>query len=294
MLSNALDAESFLPVCLVVRPPWRSAPGKIVSGRFDGPLILATIEAGHSLLLTMFPVSCPEITIAIVEDEPVLREEMAFQLTQLGFVVQTFENAPQFYRFLAVNPRTIAVLDIGLDAEDGLSICQHIRRHNPQIGIVFVSARGLRDDRLIGLAAGADAYLVKPADIDELALILKRLAERQRVVAPDSRALASLSDTAWQLVDGGAFLTAPNGVRIRLAINESQLLRVLTARIASVCTHAELGIALSLHPDEVDKHRIEVILSRLRSKILRLTGLPPPLRSSRGVGYCWDACVEPV
>ncbi len=242
-------------------------------------------------------------TIALVEDESVLRQEMAFQLTQLGFSVETFESATGFYRFMAVNEHVIAVLDIGLDGEDGLSICRYLREHNQQIGIVLITARGLRHDRLAGLAAGADAYLVKPIDIDELVLILKRLDERLQVasapaplvVAPATAATqpsAPPRDTSWQLSTAGTTLLAPNGGHVMLAANESQLLRRLVRRAGEVCSHAELGAALGILPDELDKHRLEVIISRLRAKTLRQTGMRLPLQSSRGAGYCWVDTTE--
>jgi len=62
------------------------------------------------------------ITVSIVEDEAVLRQEMAFQLGHLGFLVQAFENAEQFYRYLVGRPRTIVILDVSLPGEDGLAI----------------------------------------------------------------------------------------------------------------------------------------------------------------------------
>ena len=119
-----------------------------------------------------------DFTVSLVEDEAVLRQEMAFQLGHNGFSVETFESASAFYRYLATRPRTIAVLDIGLSGEDGLSVCRYLRQHDDRMGIVFVTARSLREERLEGLASGADAYLVKPVDMDELMLILKRLATR--------------------------------------------------------------------------------------------------------------------
>ncbi|NCC32579.1 MAG: response regulator, partial [Chloroflexia bacterium] len=103
-------------------------------------------------------------SVAIVEDEPVLREELAFQLEHLGFVVQAFDSVEACYRYLAVRPRTILVLDIGLEGEDGLSACQYLRANEMTIGIIFVTARSLQHERIAGLAAGADAYLIKPID----------------------------------------------------------------------------------------------------------------------------------
>lgn len=241
-------------------------------------------------MMSGFPYRC---TIALVEDEAVLRHEMSFQLTQLGFHVEAFESAVGFYRFLAVNENVIAVLDIGLDGEDGLSICRYLRQHNQHIGIVLITARGLRHDRLDGLAAGADAYLVKPIDMDELVLILKRLGQR---LQPPAVATAgseptigtgSARDSGWQLSPAGTTLLAPNGSHVVLVSNETQLLRCLVRRAPEVCSHAELGEALGVVPDELDKHRLEVIISRLRAKTLRQTGLRLPVQSSRGAGYCW-------
>jgi len=236
-------------------------------------------------LMPMSPMRHPDFTISIVEDEAVLRQEMAFQLEHLGFAVRTFENAAQFYRALAAQPRTIAVLDIGLSGEDGLSICQHLRSYDSSMGIVFVTARVLRDERLTGLAAGADAYLTKPVDIEELALILKRLTLR---FSPET-ASASPSKVekapGWHMEADSIFMIAPNGIRVRLSVNEAQLIRLLLKNIGTACSHAELGFALGLPPDELDKHRIEVILSRLRARVERSTGIALPVQSYRGFGY---------
>lgn len=228
-----------------------------------------------------------EITVSIVEDEAVLREEMAFQLAHLGFSVQAFENAEQFYRYLVGHPKTIAVLDIALAGEDGLSICRHLRSTNAVMGIVFVTARGLRDDRLVGLLAGADAYLTKPVDIDELALILRRLALRLEGALDISQ--PALTASGWQMEADSSFVIAPNGVRVRLSVNEAQLLRRLLKQPGAICSHVELGMALGLTADEIDKHRIEVILSRLRSKAARSAGVPLAILSQRGIGYSLTA-----
>ena len=227
-----------------------------------------------------------QITVSIVEDEVVLREEMAFQLEHLGFVVQAFENAEQFYRYLVGQPKTIAVLDIALYGEDGLSICRHLRSTNAAMGIVFVTARVLRDERLVGLLAGADAYLTKPVDIDELVLILRRLALRLEVEAPNADPpVLTTTLSGWKMEADSSFVIAPNEVRVRLSINEAQLLRVLLKQPGAICSHVELGMALGLTVDEIDKHRIEVILSRLRSKAARSAGMPLLIQSERGIGY---------
>ncbi len=226
----------------------------------------------------------PGFTVSVVEDEAVLRQEMAFQLRHNGFEVEAFDSATAFYRYLATHPRTIAVLDIGLSGEDGLSICRYLREHDDRMGIVFVTARSLREDRLDGLASGADAYLVKPVDMDELVLILKRLATR--FAQDDAAVLAKPANAGgWQLDPLSGFLLAPNQTRLRLSVNEQQVLKALLARAGEVCRNGELALAIGFNPDEVDKHRIEVIVSRLRSKVERECGLTLPVRSVRGQGY---------
>lgn len=225
--------------------------------------------------------------IALVEDEAVLRRELAFQLGHLGFCVEACADAAQLYRQMAVRQFAAVVLDIGLDGEDGLSVCRYLRDHDNGLGIVFVTARGLRDDRLQGLDMGADAYLVKPVDIDELALILRRLAERRgnagfsRGPAADSLLLAG----QWEVDAATGFLVVPGGGRVRLTLNELKLVSVLFRRRGDICSHGELGQALGQLPEEYDKHRIEVVLSRLRDKVRRETGLTLPVQVARNVGY---------
>lgn len=230
--------------------------------------------------------SAKNFIVSIVEDEPVLREEMAFQLEQHGFVVEIFENATQFYRFLAVNRNTVAILDIGLPDEDGLSICRHLRSHDKQIGIIFVTARAQRVERLKGLEEGADAYLLKPVDMDELILTLNRLGERfaNRQTAPVADPTTLLAD-GWRVDLTAASVVSPGGVSVSLTLSELQLLRILAEHSPEVCTAMELGRAIGLLPDEFDKHRIEVVISRLRTKINRLAGTPIPIRAERGIGY---------
>jgi DNA-binding response OmpR family regulator len=225
--------------------------------------------------------------VAIVEDEPVLREEMAFQLRHIGFRVEAYENAVQLYRGLAVLSFAVVVLDIGLDGEDGLEICGYLRQHDKRTGIVFVTARAMREDRLLGLEAGADAYLTKPVDIDELALVIGRLTERAQV---DRRATPIAQGDAenarqWRLEGIAEFLLAPNGTQVRLSATELQVIKTLLRKPDEVCTHRDLSIALGLLPDEYNKHRVEVIISRLRERVLRGTGLALPVYAKRGVGY---------
>lgn len=231
--------------------------------------------------------------MGVVEDEPVLREEMAFQLQHRGLPTVAFADAPGLYRHLATQPLAVVVLDVGLPGEDGLSIAKLLRSHNPHMGVVFVTARSLREDKLAGWSAGADAYLLKPVDMDELELVVRRLLERQAsVLAATGKGQATVEpreEELWNLHTAKAQLLAPDGSRIQLTMSEMQLLGELVARRGQPCKHAELARAMGLQPDEWDRHRLEVIVSRLRAKVERLTGLDAPVRTVRGIGYAWMA-----
>ena len=221
-------------------------------------------------------------TIAIVEDEEVLREELSFQLRHHGFAVEAFETAAQLYRHLSVQRNSIVVLDIGLDGEDGLSICRHLRSHDSQIGIIFVTARGLHEDRLAGLSAGADAYLAKPIDVDELVLHLNRLVQR---TSPAFEADA----VEWRLHAHDWSLTSPDGITLPLTAKEHQLLRMLIQAHGEVVPkHDVVAHIFGIHSINGDE-RIDVMLSRLRSKSREALGLPLPIKTAHGSGYAFGA-----
>lgn len=225
----------------------------------------------------------PDYTVAIVEDEAILHQELAFQLECLGFTVAPFATAAQLYRYLAMHPKTVVVLDIGLVGEDGLSVCQYLRAYDINLGMIFVTAHNLRSDRLAGLNLGADAYLVKPIDIEELALILKHLSQPLlTVLNPESR---PTDDGQWRLEENPTFLIAPNQTRIRLSTNEYQLMKALFQQPDAPCPHVELTMPLNLRPEEYHKHQVEVTLSRLRERVLRLIGLQLPLQAEHNLGY---------
>lgn len=276
----------------------------------------------------MVPANRASAEVVIVEDEDILRNELSFVLRHHGFRVAAYATAQELYRHLAVRSAGAVILDIGLVGEDGLSICTYLRRHDPHLGIVFLTARSLRDDRLRGLAAGADAYLVKPVEMQELILMLDRLLDRRAVsqshapgpapvsapantavAAPADSALGGLpelggvsrlpsalgsassaaepsADHAWTLHVGLGQLRAPNGLTRKLSNNERTLLYCLAQQQGEVISAEVLSAQLQIPQEEYDKHRIEVIISRLRRNIEQTVGLSLPLFAKRGTGYC--------
>lgn len=227
----------------------------------------------------------PPLRIHVVEDDDDIREETVFALGELGFDAAGFGDAAGFYRAMAVAPCDIAVVDIGLPGESGLTIVSHLRALR-SIGVVLFTARSTIADRVAGLREGADAYLVKPVDMVELSETLKAVGRRLRAsppgAAPEEATVAPLAQ--WSLHEGGWAVSDPQGRRMTLTATERSFLGCLIQRRGSAVSRDDLIAALGGNVFDFDQHRIDAIASRLRRKADKL-GMRLPLHSVRGTGY---------
>jgi len=131
-----------------------------------------------------------EVRIAILEDNLDLQEELTFFFEAKGYRVWGERSAEAFWKRLHATPVDIVLVDIGLPGEDGLSVLEYLRGLGPY-GLIVMSARGSREDRLRGMEAGADVYLVKPVNFADLVLAIDQLWQRLRRPASDTEASAS-------------------------------------------------------------------------------------------------------
>lgn len=253
----------------------------------------------------MNPITPDKLRIFLVEDNADLREEIVFGLTALGLDVSGFGDALSLYRELAVKTCNIVIIDVGLPGEDGFSIAKHLRG-NPSLGIVFLTARATLDDRLRGLGLGADAYLVKPIDLRELAATLSAVDRRIRSTAVDRRirpSAATLSATTpidgqnppnaptacWTLISGDWALRNPHGNELIISESERRFLKIMVAASGEVVERDTLIAAFSQDVADYDPHRLDTVISRLRKRT-ELAGLGSlPLQSIRGAGYVFIA-----
>ncbi|MYM31662.1 response regulator [Duganella sp. CY15W] len=218
--------------------------------------------------------------IALVEDNASLRAELAFYLEHAGYHVTGLRDGVELDVHLARQPCRLVVLDLGLPGEDGLAISTRLRRSHPHLGLVMLTARGMARDRLAGLQTGADYYLVKPAPPEELLAIignlLLRLAPAQPVQAPSA---------SWQLRLRSRTLAAPDGVQVDLTHMESVLLQTLQASAPAPASRRQLVEALGGNYLQFEERRLEVAISRLRSKLAQVWPDTEALRAARGIGY---------
>lgn len=217
--------------------------------------------------------------IYLVDDDEDFREEMILGLSRLGLNIQGFDGAAPLYRAYAARPSDIVILDIGLDGEDGLSIALHLRASR-SVGIVLATARGSVDDRINGLRTGADAYLVKPIDVRELAATVEAL--HRRLKGPSTT--SPPTSLQWALIEGGWVLTDGIGHRLRLTTSEKRLLELLLRERGKTVERRALVEAMGADIYDFNYGHLDTIVSRLRRKA-KQSGMLLPLHAIRGLGF---------
>ncbi len=219
--------------------------------------------------------------LAIVEDDEELREKIMLPaLRAAGFDTTGLASALQFYRIWAGSPFDLILLDVGLPDDDGVEIARYLRGLSPSLGIVMYTGLGRTADRVRGLRAGVDAYLVKPADMDEVIETLRSVWERRR-----NHESSLLRSGGWSLERQGWSLWTPSGVAVTLNQAERQIMNTLTAAANQPVSREVLIANLTSDVAGFDPHRLEMLVYRLRRKCLETSGEVLPLQAIRGVGY---------
>jgi DNA-binding response OmpR family regulator len=233
--------------------------------------------------------------IAIVEDEPDLREAVAEYLAANGFDVATAADAAEMRSLAAAGPFHLAILDIAMPGEDGLSLGRWLRSKMP-IGIIFASAAGTTIDRIVGLEIGADDYVVKPYELRELLArvrsVLRRVPSSLDAPAPQ----AETAGAARKVVAFGPFsadlegrrVVGPGGAAIDLSKSEYDVLEVFLTRPNRLLTRAALADAIGAEDSGEDSRAIDIRIMRLRKKIEEDPANPRFLRTVRGEGYVFS------
>lgn len=225
------------------------------------------------------------LRVCLVEDDDDLREEIVLLLECAGFDVRGVADAAAFYKVHALMRCEVAVLDIGLCGEDGLSIASALRASGP-IGIVMASARGTVEDRISALQQGADLYMVKPIHVEELVATIRTLGNRVRAMMPPEPppTLSPEATDVWHLAQGGWVLCDPLGQRLKLTTTERAFVACLMQAGDRVVSREQLIQRIAHDTYDFDPKRLDVITSRLRHKAER-AGMPLPLYAVRGKGF---------
>jgi two-component system OmpR family response regulator len=234
------------------------------------------------------PALADNTTVLLVEDDDVLRQEMAGYLAAQGYVVREAANASAARAVLDSRPVDVLVLDVNLPGESGLSLCRQISGTDGP-AILLLSALGDPVDRIVGLELGADDYVVKPIPPRELLARVKALL-RRRTGGGKSAHSAVHVFAGFRLDIAARQLTAPNGVLLLLTPGEFTILSALVEHARSVVSRDDLMGIIAGEAVETFGRRVDLHISRLRRKIEAQSD-QELIRTYRGMGYMLDAKV---
>lgn len=216
------------------------------------------------------------LEIVVVEDHYLVRDELVDFLSRPGICVRGAEDGEVLDALLRQRPADILVVDLNLPGEDGLSICQRMRSAFPEIGLVMLTARVMPADKTAGYQSGADVYLTKPANVDQL----------EAVVANLSRRIRRRVSNRLQLDLPRQQLTLAEGVVVGLSLLETRLLYELAlAPERTLSTELLLQRLAPFGSSARLRDNLPVTISRLRQKITTGLGSPDAIKSVRAFGY---------
>lgn len=240
--------------------------------------------------------------IAIVDDEIEIREMVEEYLGQNGFETSTAGNGTEFRELLARRPVDLALLDINMPGEDGLSLARHVRA-TTRTAIIMLTASGGVVDRIVGLEIGADDYVAKPFDPRELLArirsVLRRTQEQREQPQPaqelekpkpsTQKGLSAVRFGTCVLDLDTRRLTTGNGDDVPITSMEFDLLKAFAERPNRVLTRDQL-LDLAHNRDwEPFDRSIDIRITRLRRKIEVDPAKPEIIKTIRGAGYMFVA-----
>jgi len=216
--------------------------------------------------------------ILLVEDEPTLQQQLRDDLQGQGYTVEATGDGKEGLYLATEYPYDAAVVDLGLPGMSGLDIIRRLRAKGSRLPVLILTARGRWENKVEGLEAGADDYLTKPFQPEELRARIKALLRRAGGAAQDRVRCGPLE------LDLAAQAVTLDGAEIELTSFEYRLLEHLVRNRQRVVSKDELAAHLYPHDEERDSNVIEVLIGRLRRK-LDPEGSLQPLETLRGRGY---------
>jgi two-component system OmpR family response regulator len=221
----------------------------------------------------------PRRSILVAEDDDRLRALLEQVLGEAGWTVTAVEDGRQAH-LLAMDGRDhdVLLLDLGLPGMDGLTVCQRLREEGVVTPVLMLTARGQVADRIAGLDVGADDYLPKPFDVDELLARLRALRRREEQLAARPLEVGDLR------LDPAARRVSRGGTPVELTAREFDVLHLLAARAGQVVTRYDILDTIWDGETDLRSNVIDVHLASIRAKIDKPFGTAS-ITTLRGVGY---------
>jgi two-component system OmpR family response regulator/two-component system response regulator QseB len=212
--------------------------------------------------------------VLLVEDDPLLGDGLQAGLRQQGFATDWLKDGMAADTALLAQDYGAVVLDLGLPRLSGIDLLRRLRGRGSPVPVLILTARDAVENRIAGLDAGADDYVVKPVDLGELAARLRALVRRAAGAATPT---LSVGDTTLDLA---ARAVTCRGKAVALSTREFDILRELMQSAGRVLSREQIEERLYAWGDEVGSNTVEVHIHHLRKKLY-----PELIRTVRGVGY---------
>jgi DNA-binding response OmpR family regulator len=221
------------------------------------------------------------IRILIVEDEPDMVRGLQFNLEARGYEVATAANGETGLQAAMTFKPDLVLLDVMLPKRDGYDVCRTLRRSQPELPIVMLTAKGQEDDVVLGLKLGADDYVKKPFSVAELTARIETVLRRSRALngRPERVAFGNVR------VDFGAHEATRGGVALDMSPKEFEMLRYFAAHRGAVVTRDALLNAVWGYTSMPTTRTVDTHIVKLRQKIEADAAEPRYLLTVHGVGY---------
>ena len=213
--------------------------------------------------------------LLLVEDDPDLQRQLRQALSEAGYAIDMASDGEEGHFLGDTEPYDVVVLDVGLPKRDGISVLTQWRRDGRKMPVIILTARDRWSEKVSGMDAGADDYLTKPFNMEELLARLRALLRRSA-----GHASSELNCGPLRLDTKMARLTH-DGTAIKLTSHEYKLIEYLMLHMDKVVSRTELVEHMYDQDFDRDSNTIEVFIGRLRKKIPG-----DMIRTIRGLGYC--------
>jgi two-component system, OmpR family, response regulator QseB len=212
--------------------------------------------------------------VLIVEDDAMIGRAVANGLRADGYAVDWVRDGGAGESALGAGVYDLVLLDLGLPRRDGLDVLRSLRRRRNDVPVLVITARDALSDRIAGLDSGADDYLVKPFDLDELLARARAVIRRRTGRASPEVAYGAL------VLDPVKRVVTFRGAEVELSAREFAVLEALLHEPGAVVSREKLEETVYGWGEEVGSNTVEVYLHHLRRKLS-----PQLIRNVRGVGY---------
>tara|TARA_R110000868_G_scaffold5065_6_gene31228 strand:+ start:11108 stop:11770 length:663 start_codon:yes stop_codon:yes gene_type:complete len=217
------------------------------------------------------------VRILLVEDDPMIGEAVVTALKDAAYAVDWVRDGVSATHTLALGTHEAVLLDLGLPGQDGLEVLRRLRAAGNSLPVIIVTARDGVEDRIRGLDLGADDYLVKPFDIQELLARLRVVMRRQ-----GGHATAKLANGVVSL-DLGTRLAQASGKDVLLSAREFALLQALLLRPGVILGRDELEERIYGWNEEVESNAVDFLIHGVRKKLGAAI-----VKNVRGAGWMVD------